>query len=131
MAEGRAGPGTAGLYRAEHEAAAAVEEERMARDIYLAAAAKWKLPVFTQIAQSESRHEAVLVRLAATAGVALPAAQAGIYATGELRQLHAALMALVEDRERAMAVREKALFWLAQSGSEQAFRYLDLLLSAG
>lgn len=42
----------------------------------------------------------------------------------------AALKALVEDRGRDMKVREQALFWLAQSGSEQAFRYLDGLLSA-
>ena len=46
----------------------AVEEERMARDIYVAAAAKWNLPVFTRIAQSEAQHEAVLVRLAASCG---------------------------------------------------------------
>ncbi len=41
-----------------------------------------------------------------------------------------ALTALLEDRNRRQKTREKALFWLAQSESEQAFNYLDDLLSS-
>jgi len=41
-----------------------------------------------------------------------------------------ALTALLEDRDRRQKTREQALFWLAQSESEQAFDYLDALLSS-
>jgi len=39
------------------------------------------------------------------------------------------LTGLVEDRMRSQRLREQALFWLAQSDSDEAFRYLDRLLS--
>ena len=41
-----------------------------------------------------------------------------------------ALRTLLEDRGRRQKTREQALFWLAQSESEQAFDYLDALLSS-
>ena len=41
-----------------------------------------------------------------------------------------ALRTLLEDRDRRQKTREQALFWLAQSESEQAFDYLDALLSS-
>ncbi len=40
-----------------------------------------------------------------------------------------ALTSLVEDRDRDKELREHALFWLAQSNSDEAFSYLDRLLS--
>lgn len=40
-----------------------------------------------------------------------------------------ALTTLLEDRRRSMDLREQALFWLVQSGSDDAFAYVDLLLS--
>jgi hypothetical protein len=40
-----------------------------------------------------------------------------------------ALTTLVEDRDRNRTFREQALFWLAQSNSDEAFSYLDRLLS--
>jgi hypothetical protein len=42
----------------------------------------------------------------------------------------AALRPLIEDRGNVMDIRRHALFWLAQSGGEAAFEYLDQLLSA-
>ena len=39
------------------------------------------------------------------------------------------LTGLLEDRERPMKLREQALFWLAQSDSDEAFEYLDRLLT--
>lgn len=42
----------------------------------------------------------------------------------------AALRTVIEDRSRDKEMRENALFWLVHSGSEQAYRYLDRLLSA-
>lgn len=41
-----------------------------------------------------------------------------------------ALKGMVEDRGRGMDVREQALFWLANSDDDEAFRYLDRLLSS-
>jgi hypothetical protein len=39
-----------------------------------------------------------------------------------------ALTTLVEDRDSSRNLREQALFWLAQSSSDEAFSYLDRLL---
>ncbi len=41
-----------------------------------------------------------------------------------------ALIDIVEDRDSSRGYREEALFWLVQSGSDSAFRYLDEILSA-
>jgi len=40
-----------------------------------------------------------------------------------------ALQSLIEDRSQERDLREEALFWLAQSDSDEAYRYLDGLLS--
>ena len=42
----------------------------------------------------------------------------------------AALTGLLEDRKRGKKTREQALFWLAQTDSDQAFEYLDALISS-
>jgi len=42
----------------------------------------------------------------------------------------AALTGLLEDRNRAKKTREQALFWLAQTDSDEAFEYLDALISS-
>ncbi len=41
-----------------------------------------------------------------------------------------ALIEIVEDRDSSQDYREEALFWLVQSESDSAFRYLDEILSA-
>ncbi|MDJ0938716.1 MAG: hypothetical protein QNJ00_03000 [Woeseiaceae bacterium] len=40
-----------------------------------------------------------------------------------------ALTSLLEDRDRPMKTREAALFWLAQSDTDEAYEYFDRLLS--
>ena len=40
-----------------------------------------------------------------------------------------ALAEVLEDRELSLEIREQALFWLAQTESEEAFEYIDRLLS--
>lgn len=80
---------------------AAVEEERMAHDLYVAAAARWDLRVFQRIARSETQHANTLAQLAANSGVALPPAKSGLYATAELQQLYASLLPLVNESEVA------------------------------
>jgi hypothetical protein len=75
----------------------AIEEERMAHDLYAAAAAQWNLRVFANIAAAETRHEAALATLAATQGFALPLAQSGVYASADLQRLHDQVIALVNE----------------------------------
>lgn len=41
-----------------------------------------------------------------------------------------ALIDIVEDRDSSQDYREEALFWLVQSESDSAFRYIDRILSA-
>jgi len=40
------------------------------------------------------------------------------------------LISILEDNDHSRALREQALFWLAQSDSDQAFSYLDALLAS-
>lgn len=42
----------------------------------------------------------------------------------------AALTGMLEDRKQDKEMREQALFWLAQTNSDQAFEYLDALISS-
>eukprot|EP01041_Mallomonas_annulata_P016837 gene16837-34962_t len=64
-------------------------------DLYAAAAARWNLRVFANIAESETRHAAVVTQLAATVGVQPPVAQAGVYATTDLQAIYDQLIVLV------------------------------------
>ncbi len=73
----------------------AIEEERVAHDIYAAAAACWNLRVFANIAESETRHAAALTQLAATVGIQPPVAKAGVYVTADLQALYDQLIVLV------------------------------------
>lgn len=82
-----------------HELVSALEEERVAHDLYTAAAERWNLRVFSNIASAETRHAAALAQLAAASGIALPAAQRGIYVTPEHQRLHEQLLAIVNQSE--------------------------------
>ena len=86
----------------------AIEEERVAHDVYAAASAKWNLRVFANIALAETRHAAALTQLAATAGVTPPAGQTGVYVTADLQRLHDQLIALANESETG-ALRAGAL----------------------
>ncbi|MBK7815457.1 MAG: DUF2202 domain-containing protein [Rhodocyclaceae bacterium] len=69
------------------------EEEKLARDVYLAMYDIWQAPEFRNIARSEQRHfEAIGAKLVlfAVADPALPAA--GQFANPELRSLYASLV---------------------------------------
>ena len=54
-----------------------------------------------------------------------------VFALSQLPEERAvnALAAILEDRSLGMEIREQALFWLAQSDSDNAFEYIDRLLS--
>jgi len=86
----------------------AIEEERVAHDLYAAASAKWNLRVFANIAEAETHHAAALTQLAATAGAMPPAAQAGVYASADLQRMHDQLLALANESETG-ALRAGAL----------------------
>ncbi|WP_237702461.1 ferritin-like domain-containing protein [Opitutus terrae] len=86
----------------------AVEEERVARDLYLTAAERWSLRVFERIARSEAQHEAAVTQLAGSVAVTLPVAARGVYATPELQKLYTDSLVLVNESEVA-ALRVGAL----------------------
>jgi len=86
----------------------AIEEERVAHDIYAAAFARWNLRVFANIAESETRHAAALIQLAATVGVQPPVAHPGTYVTADLQALYDSLLTLVNESDTG-ALRAGAL----------------------
>jgi hypothetical protein len=81
----------------------AIEEERLAHDVYTVALEQWELPVFANIRRSESQHVAALVQLAGNFHLTVPAAHEGTYQTAELQALYDDLLPLV------MASEESAL----------------------
>jgi len=66
------------------------EEEKLARDVYNALYAKWNLPVFQNIAQSEQTHMDSIKGLLDRYGIADPAAgkAAGVFVNPELQKLY-------------------------------------------
>lgn len=70
------------------------EEEKLAHDVYLALYAKWGLPIFQNIAQSEQSHIDAVKTLLDRHGIADPAsAQAGVFTNATLQQLYDQLVA--------------------------------------
>lgn len=81
------------------EIVSALEEERVAHDLYMAAIERWNLRVFINIAAAETRHAAALTQLATTSAIAVPAAQRGVYVTPEHQRLYEQLLAIVNASE--------------------------------
>jgi len=71
-----------------------IDEERMAGELYRAWGAKWDLVPFAHIPLAEARHETVLRQLATRAGLALPAAVPGHFASAEVQKRHDDLLPL-------------------------------------
>lgn len=70
------------------------EEEKLARDVYLTLYAKWGLPTFQNIAQSEQSHMDAVKTLLDRYSIADPAsAQAGVFTNATLQQLYDQLVA--------------------------------------
>ena len=73
------------------------EEEKLARDFYLAMEVKWEAKVFSHIVEAEQRHLDRAVELAASQGVSLPkgitADKTGKFQNKELQQLYDELIA--------------------------------------
>jgi hypothetical protein len=70
------------------------EEEKLARDVYLALAKKWSLPVFGNIARAEQQHMNAVGALLDRYGIADPAAgkKAGQFTNPEFEKLYADLV---------------------------------------
>lgn len=82
-----------------------IEEERMARELYVALGEKWGARQFRRIPQAERRHEDMLRALAARADLAVPAAVPAKFASSVIQQRYDTLLArgLVSETE-ALAV---------------------------
>ncbi len=66
------------------------EEEKLARDVYLTLSAKWKTPIFSNIAASEQNHMDSILTLLSRYGIADPVAGMGVgqFATQEFRDMY-------------------------------------------
>ncbi len=71
------------------------EEEKLARDVYQALGEKWNVPVFKNIAVSESRHTEAVKSLLSAHGVADPVTDdtRGVFQNAELAKLYTELVA--------------------------------------
>lgn len=71
------------------------EEEKLARDVYTALAAEWKLPIFSNIARSEQKHMDEIAVLLQRYGIDDPAAgnAPGKFENPELQRLYDSLLA--------------------------------------
>lgn len=71
------------------------EEEKLARDVYMALYEKWQLPVFERIAKSEQRHFDAVGRTLARYSIEDPVKEdkPGVFANAELAAMYAELMA--------------------------------------
>ncbi|MCK4564587.1 MAG: DUF2202 domain-containing protein [Verrucomicrobia bacterium] len=70
------------------------EEEKLARDVYIAMYAEWSTPVFDNISQSEQTHMDKILGLLDKYGLADPALGFGEFADAELQELFDALIDL-------------------------------------
>jgi hypothetical protein len=73
------------------------EEEKLARDVYLALHERWNLPIFANIAKSEQQHMDAVATLLKRYGIPDPVSgeqtQHGVYADPQLQQLYDDLVA--------------------------------------
>lgn len=71
------------------------EEEKLARDVYLTLSAKWKTPIFPNIAASEQNHMDAVLTLLNRYGIADPVAGMGVgqFATEAFQTMYDELIA--------------------------------------
>lgn len=85
---------TASLSEKEKEALLFMrEEEKLARDVYLALGKKWELAVFSNIAESEQQHMDKILYLLGKYGLQDPALGPGYFTDNYLQDLYEELMA--------------------------------------
>lgn len=71
------------------------QEEKLARDVYLTLGEKWNLPIFSKIAQAESRHMAAVGRLLVRYNLADPVAKdvRGQFADRQFNEMYRSFVA--------------------------------------
>jgi len=81
------------------------EEEKLARDVYLALGESWGVPVFENIARAEQQHMDAVLGLLEANGIEDPALGSGVFANEELQRLYDELIARGEESlEEALRV---------------------------
>ena len=81
------------------------EEEKLARDVYLALYDLWQIPVFENIARSEQQHMDAMLSLVERYELADPALTPGQFSDPELQELYDTLIARgSESEEEALRV---------------------------
>jgi hypothetical protein len=68
------------------------EEEKLARDVYLALYENWNLKIFANIAQSEQQHMDRILALLDSYGLPYPAADRGVFTDPALQELYTRLV---------------------------------------
>lgn len=83
------------------------------------------------LAQTEAAESEAAIRGALLNDTDEDVREEAVFALSQLPEGRAvkALAAVIEDRQLGIDIRERALFWLAQTESEEAFEYIDRLLS--
>ncbi|MDF0591259.1 DUF2202 domain-containing protein [Candidatus Methanocrinis natronophilus] len=104
LGEETAGPAATGaLSAAEVEGMAFIlEEERMARDLYLEFYKTTRLAVFHDVAVSEEIHIASILTLMERRGLPAPPEAPGVYADEALQRMYEELLAAAESPEAAL-----------------------------
>ena len=81
------------------------EEEKLARDVYLALYDLWQIPAFSNIARSEQQHMDAMLALVERYELADPALTPGKFSDPELQELYDTLVSRgAESREEALRV---------------------------
>jgi hypothetical protein len=75
------------------------EEEKLARDVYVALYAKWENQVFNNISQTEQRHTDAILGLLNKYGLDDPALEPGTFANQDLQDLFNDLVAIGQETE--------------------------------
>lgn len=99
------GAQTAVAARAEDDVLYMREEEKLARDAYLALYDLWQVPVFSNIAQSEQQHMDAMLSLVEAFDLVDPVQAPGLFTNPELQKLYDDLVARgSESLEEALLV---------------------------
>jgi hypothetical protein len=104
LGEETAGPSATGPLSAIHRQGMAfiLEEERMARDLYLEFYKTTRLAVFLDVADSEEIHIASILTLMERRGLPAPAESPGVYADKALQRMYEDLLAAADSPEAAL-----------------------------
>lgn len=115
---------------------AMLEEEKLARDVYLALADIWQLPIFSNIARSEQKHMDLVWKLIETYGIvhSFTDDTPGVFVDDAVAQLYTSLVergavSLVEALLVGVEIEDMDLYDLYQILSETENAHLQLVFN--